>query len=264
MNIDQFVSERKKEWEHLDRIVKKIRPGQASKLTRTELWDLGRLYSAAVSDLSLLKASPLAADPNNQLISYLNALVIRVHGSIYAKPPFRWSSITEFVTQGFPQVFWQSRYYLAISTAIFVVSALAAFFLSLREPGFIELLVPEHIISTVEKGEVWFKGLFGMAPMASSSLMTHNISVTFLTFAAGLSFGTGTVYLLAFNGLLLGTIAALCYTHHISLEFWSFVIPHGSVELTAIFIAGAGGLILAAGAHRPRSVQTLGISRSQG
>jgi uncharacterized membrane protein SpoIIM required for sporulation len=244
MNIDQFVSERKKEWEQLDRIAGKIGPGQRSRLTREELWDLGRLYSAAVSDLSLLRSSPLAADPDNILISYLNGLVIRVHGTIYGKPHFRWASIGKFITEGFPQAFWDCRFYVGFSTAVVVLSGLAGFFLGLREPAFIELLVPEEIIETVEKGSVWFKGLYAVAPMASTGLMTHNISVTFLTFAAGLTFGIGTVYLLAFNGLLLGTIAALCFTHNLSLEFWSFVIPHGSVELTAIFIAGGGGLIL--------------------
>ncbi len=244
MNIDQFVSERKKEWEQLDRIAAKIGPGQPSRLTRTELWDLGRLYAAAVSDLSLLKSSPLAADPDQDLISYLNGLVIRVHGTIYGKPHFKWESVTEFITEGFPRAFWESRYYVCFATAVVVLSGLAGFVLGLREPAFIELLVPEKIIATVEKGGVWFQDLYGVAPMASTGLMTHNISVTFLTFAAGLTFGIGTLYLLAFNGLLLGTIAALCYTHHLSLEFWSFVIPHGSVELSAIFIAGGGGLIL--------------------
>ncbi len=244
MNIDQFVSERKREWEQLDRIAGKIRPGQPSRLTRKELWDLGRLYAAAVSDLSLLKSSPLAADPDQDLIAYLNGLVIRVHGTIYGKPHFKWASVTEFITKGFPRAFWESRYYVCLSTAVVVLSGLAGFVLALREPAFIELLVPEDIIATVEKGSVWFKGLYGVAPMASTGLMTHNISVTFLTFAAGLTFGIGTLYLLAFNGLLLGTIAALCFTHNLSLEFWSFVIPHGSVELSAIFIAGGGGLIL--------------------
>jgi uncharacterized membrane protein SpoIIM required for sporulation len=244
MNIDQFVSERKKDWEHLDRIARKIHPGRPVSLTRNELWDLGRLYSGAVSDLSLLKASPLAADPDNHIIAYLNELIIRVHGSIYGKPPLRWSSFVRFITEKFPQVFWENRVYIGLSTSIMLLFGLAGFFISLKEPAFIELIVPEGILATVEKGDVWFKSVYSMAPMESSSLMTHNISVTFLAFAAGLTFGIGTVYVLAFNGLLLGTVAALCYTHHLSLEFWSFVIPHGSVELTAIFISGGAGLVL--------------------
>ena len=76
---------------------------------------------------------------------------------------------------------------------------------------------------------MWFNDVYTMAPMASSSLMTHNISVTFLIFASGITFGVGTLYLLALNGLLIGTIAALCINHNLALEFWSFLLPHGSL-----------------------------------
>ena len=74
--------------------------------------------------------------------------------------------------------------------------------------------------------------------------MTHNVSVTFLMVAAGITFGFGTVYLLVLNGLLLGAVAALCSKHDLALEFWSFVPPHGSLELSAVAIAGAAGLVI--------------------
>jgi uncharacterized membrane protein SpoIIM required for sporulation len=244
MNINEFVSERKGEWDKLETIDKKIGSGQGLRITREELWDLGRLYAAAVADLSLLKSSPLGLDSNNEVITYLNSLVIRVHGTIYGKPHFRWSSVADFVLGGFPEAFRENRVYVAVAAGILFLSGLAGFLLGLQEPGFIELLVPEGIISRVESGKVWFNDLYAVAPMASSSLMTHNISVTFLAFAAGITFGIGTVYLLVLNGLLLGAVGALCYQHGLSLELWAFVIPHGSVELSAVFIAGGGGLVI--------------------
>lgn len=245
MNIDEFINERKGEWEKLERIASKFRSGRSTKLTRDELWDMGRLYSAAVSDLSLLKSSELAADPDNDVIAYLNDLVIRIHRTIYRNPAgLRWSLVGQFLHTGFPSAVRRNIGYIGFSAAVFVAFSIVGFLMALADPAFIELLVPQGIIATVEKGDVWFKGLYTVAPMASGFLMTHNISVTFLTFAAGVTFGLGTVYLLAVNGLLLGTIAALCMINNLSLEFWSFVLPHGSVELSAIFLAGGGGLIL--------------------
>jgi uncharacterized membrane protein SpoIIM required for sporulation len=244
MNINEFVSERKGEWEKLEAIATKIGAGQGVRITREELWDLGRLYAAAVADLSLLKSSPLAHDADNQVLTYLNSLVIRVHGTIYGKPHFRWSSVLRFILVGGPEAFRQNQVYVAVSASILYLSGLAGFALGLHQPGFIELLVPEGIISQVESGKVWFNDLYAVAPMASSGLMTHNISVTFLAFAAGITFGVGTVYLLALNGLLLGAVGALCYQHGLSLELWAFVIPHGSFELSAVFIAGAAGLVI--------------------
>jgi uncharacterized membrane protein SpoIIM required for sporulation len=59
-----------------------------------------------------------------------------------------------------------------------------------------------------------------------------------------MTFGLGTLYLMVLNGLMVGTLAGLCYTHGLSVPFWSFVLPHGVIELTAIFIAGGAGFLL--------------------
>ena len=244
MHINDFVRERKEDWEKLDKIVTEFRPGFRRTLGREQLWQLGRLYMAAVSDLSVLKSSALSADPHNEIISYLNGLVIRVHGAIYSKPASTWSSFVGFVTATFPVTFRQTLAYTGFSFSVFFLFGLVGFFVGLQEPGFIELVVPDGIISSVERGKVWFDDLYAMSPQASSFLMTHNISVTFFTVAAGITFGVGTVYLLGLNGLLLGTVAALCAKHDLSLQFWSFVLPHGAIELSAIIIAGGAGLII--------------------
>ena len=57
----------------------------------------------------------------------------------------------------------------------------------------------------------------------------------------------GTIYLLFFNGLMLGTIATVCAKYHLSLSLWSFIAAHGALELPSIMLAGAAGLRLAAG-----------------
>ncbi|MBI5252273.1 MAG: stage II sporulation protein M [Desulfomonile tiedjei] len=244
MNINEFVQERKAEWDKLNKITAKLRPGSRENLSREDLWELGRLYSAAVSDLSLLRSSEFGRDEQNDVVRYLNSLVIRVHGMIYKKPPLKWHSIVDFIVREFPRSFRQNLSYVSLSAGIFVLLGLTGFVLGVQSPGFIELLVPERIISTVEGGQVWFNNLYTIAPAASSRLMTHNISVTFFMAASGITFGIGSVYLLGLNGLLIGSVAALCFKHDLSLEFWSFVLPHGSLELTAVFIAGASGLIL--------------------
>jgi uncharacterized membrane protein SpoIIM required for sporulation len=244
VNINDFINERKGEWERLETIAEKIGPGFSMKISREELWELGKLYTGAVSDLSVLKSSDLAIDRDSDEIAYLNSLVIRIHGMIYRKPPFKWSSVRHFFSTGFPESVRKSGLYVIISTAIFLVFAGVGFGLGLTEPGFIELMVPESILARVEDGKVWFNDLHTVAPMASSFLMTHNISVTFLVVAAGITFGIGTAYLLAVNGLLLGTVAALCFKHGLSVEFWSFVLPHGSLELSAICIGGGAGLLI--------------------
>ena len=74
--------------------------------------------------------------------------------------------------------------------------------------------------------------------------MTNNIRVAFYAFAWGITFMIGTVYILVLNGILIGAIAGLCHVHGVALSLWSFVSPHGYIELTTIFIAGGAGLKL--------------------
>lgn len=244
LNIDQFVQERKTEWERLERIADKFGPGRAPKLSRDELWELGRLFTGAVADLAALRSTPAASSGDTEVVAYLNGLVVRVHGLIYRKPPFRWSSPARFFAARFPRALRSAWLYVAVAAMIFGLFLATGFALGVENSGFIELLVPEHVIGKVEKGQVWFADLYTVAPQASSFLMTHNVSVTFLLVASGITFGIGTVYLLALNGLLLGAVAALCLNHGLSMEFWSFVLPHGSLELSAVIIAGAAGLVL--------------------
>jgi uncharacterized membrane protein SpoIIM required for sporulation len=73
------------------------------------------------------------------------------------------------------------------------------------------------------------------------------MSVGFTTFALGITGGLGTIYMMAFNGLLIGVIGMACWLAGMSLQLWSFVAPHGVLELPAIFIAGGAGLRIAQG-----------------
>jgi uncharacterized membrane protein SpoIIM required for sporulation len=83
-----------------------------------------------------------------------------------------------------------------------------------------------------------------MRPIASSGIMTNNIMVSIFAFSAGVLGGVLTLFVLFYNGLLLGTIAAAVEQRNVALGFWAFVAPHGVIELPAIFIAGGAGLLL--------------------
>jgi uncharacterized membrane protein SpoIIM required for sporulation len=110
-----------------------------------------------------------------------------------------------------------------------------------------EAFLGPYMVETIRHHQMWTHSIVGMKPQASSRIMTNNLSVTFFTFAAGITAGLGTIWLIFFNGLLMGVIATACRQAHMSRDLWSFVCPHGSLELPAIFIAGGAGLRLASG-----------------
>ena len=100
---------------------------------------------------------------------------------------------------------------------------------------------------TIERHQMWTESVNSMAPQASSAIMTNNLAVTFTVFAAGITAGIGTLYMIIWNGVLLGVISTACHQAHMSIKLWSFVAAHGSLELPAIIIAGGAGLRLAYG-----------------
>ena len=101
----------------------------------------------------------------------------------------------------------------------------------------------------------------------SSRIMTNNIKVSFTAFALGITFGLGTFAVLFYNGAILGIIGAQFLRWQLSLRFWALILPHGVMELTAIFIAGGagyllGGALLAPGERTRRNALVEGGKRA--
>jgi uncharacterized membrane protein SpoIIM required for sporulation len=243
--IESFINRKKPRWERLEGLIQALERRGAKKLSSSDLHDMGRLYREATADLSRLQAfREKDADPE-ELELYLNELVGRAYGQIYRNPAPTWTSLWFFLRFTFPRAFRETVPWSLVSLGLFFLGFGYGFAGGLLDDALIPLVVPPHLIQQVEKGQVWFDSILAIKPLASSMIMTNNITVGFMAFALGITFGIGTVYVIVFNGLLLGVLAALCYTHALSTPFWSFVLPHGVIELTAILIAGAAGLLLA-------------------
>ena len=250
-SIEQFIESRRPRWERLEKLLQSLEREKGRNLQPSDLPDVGRLYREATADLARLQAFQQEAALPDELLDYLNHLVARAHGQIYRSPTPGWTQLWRFLRSTFPQTFRATAPWTLSALAIFLLAFTYGLAAGLVDDTFIPLVAPPHLIQQVEGGKAWFDSILAVRPLASSAIMRNNISVTFLAFALGITFGLGTVYIMAFNGLLLGTLAALCHLHGLSVEFWSFVLPHGVIELTAIFIAGGGGLLLGSALTAP-------------
>ena len=106
--------------------------------------------------------------------------------------------------------------------------------------GFREALLDPAAPAGGSAGEVLLQ-----APAFSALITTNNVQVSLQAFAGGMTFGLLTVYALLMNGALLGVLAGAFGQAGVALEFWAFIVPHGALELPAIVLAGASGLMLA-------------------
>ena len=186
------------------------------------------------------------------LCNYLGELTGRAHAEIYAhmeKP-----GIGSFFKQTIPRQLRENTLFIVISAAIFVGATILSYALTYVSLDFAYAFLPEqyaHLIpadnnehSIVEPNNV-------PASTMASYVMVNNIRVTVLAFGLGLTLGLGTIYVLATNGFLLGSLAAIFTVQGNTLLFWSLILPHGIWELAAIFVSGGAGLKLGYALIRP-------------
>jgi uncharacterized membrane protein SpoIIM required for sporulation len=239
----RWLEKRKPHWKQLEQLLDRSSRKGLRSLTRAELQELSLLYRQIAADLAVIREDPSSA----HFASFLNQLLARAHHIIYSGRGANPSQAVGFFRHSFPAMFQKYLGYCLIAFLLFAVSAVTGAAITYFDPDFeVNVLGPE-MVDTIQHHKMWTHSIVAMKPVASSGIMTNNMSVAFTTFALGITGGLGTLYMLISNGLLMGVIAMACRLAGMSLQLWSFVAPHGVLELPAIFIAGGAGLVLARG-----------------
>jgi uncharacterized membrane protein SpoIIM required for sporulation len=241
------VDKRKAHWARLEELVAACDRRGVAALAHDELRELALLYRQTAADLSTAREDAASGE----LARHLNHLLGRAHNLIYAGRPAGPRGIVHFYTHTFPRTFRDTLPATLTATALFAAGALAGVLLAAADPGFERFLLGGRMMDTIERREMWTHGILSIKPLASSAIMTNNLSVAFAAFATGIFAGLGTIYMMVFNGLMIAVVGTACYRGGMSLALWSFVAPHGVLELPAIFIAGGAGLVLARGVLVP-------------
>jgi uncharacterized membrane protein SpoIIM required for sporulation len=253
--MKEFVRRRGAAWERLELLLARTQRSGLRKLDASELFELGRLYRCATSDLSYARAR--GYDP--ELLHYLNRLIARAHAHVYgAAVETGTARIRRFFTHSFPCEFRRSFGFIGACIALTVLWAAAAYAIVQHNPAdayalLPEWLVPAHITRSLHDSNFSFDSSASAA--MSSMIISNNVRVAILTFAGGIvTLGAGTLYLIIFNALMLGALGALYAQAGFGPDFWATIAPHGFIELTAIQIAGGAGLLIAAAVVAPGRV----------
>ena len=237
-----WIEKRKPHWQKLESLVTNAK-GNIRLLGHDQLQELSLLYRQTAADLAAVREDPSSV----HFARYLNQLMARAHNIIYAGHRASASGILNFFRRDYPRVFRRNAKFCALAVAVFVAGGLAGIALTLQDPDFQLQVLGPRMVQTIQRKEMWTHSIISVKPVASSAIMTNNMTVGFLTYATGITAGIGTLYMMFFNGLLMGVIGTACALAGMSLSLWSFVAPHGALELPAIFLAGGGGLRIAHG-----------------
>ena len=238
-----WLEKRKPHWARLEELVGRFSKVGIRGLAHSELQQMGLLYRQTAADLSTVREDPESA----RLAVYLNQLLGRAHNLIYTGRRGSPLKIFEFYRDAYPRIFRETFNYILAATVVFLAAAVVGGLASLGDASFSRFVLSGPMSDTIERREMWTHSILSMKPAASSFIMTNNLSVAFAAFAAGITAGVGTLYLLAFNGLLFGVITVACWQAGMADKLFGFVAPHGVIELPAIFVAGGAGLLLARG-----------------
>jgi uncharacterized membrane protein SpoIIM required for sporulation len=232
-----------------------------------ELDDFPQLYREVCRDLSVAaqrRYSPL-------LLDRLNELALGGHRQLYARSTEFAAQLARFALHDFPARVRRDRVTVGVAAALFVLPALALFAAVLAGPELVYSLLSPEQVRDFEAMYDPGNQRFGSNRSAASDVqmfgfyIANNIGVGFRTFATGIAWGVGSVFFLIFNGFLLGAVSAHIIHLGYQQTFFSFVIGHGSFEITAIVIAGAAGLKLGHALLAPgRATRLQALRRSAG
>ena len=246
MTAARFLETRRPVWEHLEALVRKCGRRSAAALTEKELHELTRLYPAVAVDVA--RARMLRIDRRTQ--ERINALAIAAHGLLYRRRHVRpLGAVRRFLLSDYPRLFRRMWAYLTLATLLFALGTVGAYVSVRLRPAMAHVFVPHGLDAAGSPEEVTADDVseryrkMPKPPMATL-IMGNNISVAFHCFALGITAGVGTCYVMLANAMMVGAFFAHFANHNLSYVCYSFLVPHGALEIFAIVVSAAAGLRL--------------------
>jgi uncharacterized membrane protein SpoIIM required for sporulation len=241
MVVHQFIRARQDSWSQLQSFLEQARRLSLARVPLDLFRSGSALYRQAVADLAYARM----CYPDHPVVKELEQLVGSAHSLLYQAERPQSRSWTEFWRVTWPARVRAAAGPILLATAVFWGGAILGFFLTAFNPVLESFFVNAHMRAAIASKRLWTESLTRTAPTASTGIAVNNIQVSFMTWGMGLTFGIGTLWLLLFNGLMLGAISAACLRAGMLLPLTEFIVAHGSLELPAIWISGGAGLLMA-------------------
>ena len=264
----RFRQERERDWQRLEDVLGRLERGSLKRLSDAELLALPGLYRAALSSLSVARATSL----DHSLVDYLEALSTRAYFLVYGTRTGLGQRIARFFAQDWPaaaQALWRET---ALSWLIGLMGAALGAYLVASDPDWYYVFVPHGLAggrdpaaTTAALRETLYQqdGLGGYGVL-SATLMTHNAQIAITAFALGFAFCLPTAALMAYNGAVLGAFVALFAGRGLGWDVGAWLSVHGATELSAVFFAGAAGFRIGTAVAMPGPLTRMASAAAAG
>jgi uncharacterized membrane protein SpoIIM required for sporulation len=247
IDLPRFIATERPYWQKLEAVLQKLEAQPDTRLSLEETKDFHRLYERTAADLARMDTH---SEPETR--QFLENLVARAYGEIHEtrNRPARMNPLLWFF-QTLPRTFRKHSRAFMLSVVITLVGSLFGAMTLAFDPESKPIITPfPHLLQNpadrvAEEESALEDRLEGHKTSFSAQLMTHNTNVSVLALALGMTYGLGTVLLLFYNGVILGAVAIDYVMAGQTTFLLGWLLPHGSVEIPAILIAGQAGLVLA-------------------
>ena len=241
--LNDFIRRHQPTWARAERLLERIEREGLESLLEKEVLEFGEIYRE-LSD-NLVRARSEYSNPDT--VEYLNALVGRGYAVIYKGRRHRFKSMLRFLKSGYPRLCRSRKTEIVFAIAAFIAGFVFGGIAGLVDPESVQFMVDKQYANVSPAGYLKSKGSLS-GPDQSAIMMgvisTNNIRVAIMAFAMGITLGVGTLAILFYNGAFMASFCSIFVRDGTGFELFGLLAPHGLIEMTAMMLAGAAGLIL--------------------
>src|SRR2546428_790093 len=245
---ERFVTRKRDSWEAFRTLAARAERIGLKQLGAAEILGFAARYREVAADLA--RARTYGVDP--RVLEYLERVVSAGHNAGYRRHIGHRVHMGRLMLRELPAAVVAARAYVVTALLVFAVPAMTGYVLIRERPAIAEQVLTDEMLARARAGVEHRAQGIGYAqapsmylPFIASRIITNNVQVAFLGFAFGITAGIGTLLLLVFNGLYFGAVLGLFADYGLARWLLTVVAGHGVLELTAIFIAGGAGLLVA-------------------
>jgi uncharacterized membrane protein SpoIIM required for sporulation len=238
MKETKFIEQNKEKWADFEEMLRDERHDPDK---------LNNLFIQITDDLSYARTFY----PNRSVRMYLNTLAQRIFHNVYRGKRLPVERLRRFWTDELPQLFWLERRALLLAFGIFLLAFSIGVVSSIINPDFARVILGddyvEMTVRNIENGDPMAVYKDARASGMTSRIAVNNLMVALQTAIMGVLASIGTVFILLYNGIMVGAFQYFFVEKGVFWESFLTIWIHGTLEISAIIIAGAAGLVAGAG-----------------
>jgi uncharacterized membrane protein SpoIIM required for sporulation len=236
MNEILFLKHNADKWKQFETLIRSRKKSSPDRVAE--------LFIELTDDLSYARTFY----PDSKITAYLNGLTAKFHQAIFRNKKEERTRIGMFWTDEQPALFRAHWKEMLVSLLIFAVSVFIGAVSSANDDGFVRLILGDSYVKmTIEnigKGDPMavYKSMNNVNMFLGVTV--NNIKVAFLAFALGVLFSFGAGYIIFFNGVMIGSFHYFFFQKGLLLTSIKSIWIHGTLEMTAVIIAGGAGIVI--------------------